>query len=441
MALTETRNNSAHFEPKNFLFITLDALITDIAWQIIKEGHNVKFYTESKEEHSVGEGFVPRVDAWEPEVDWADVIIFDDVLGQGEIAQKLRQKGKYVVGGTPYTDMLEDDRKFGQEELKKAGVVVAPFWDFTSFEDAIDFVEKNPGRYVIKPSGEAQNMKGLLFIGEEEDGKDVIQVLGDYRKAWADKIPNFQLQKRLTGVEVAVGAFFNGKEFIYPININFEHKKLFPKNLGPSTGEMGTTMFWSGPNRLFNQTLKKFEAKFAEEGFVGYMDINCIVNNYGIYPLEWTSRFGYPTISIQQDSFLTPIGEFFYDLARGVKPKWRVKSGFHIGVRIVVPPFPFDDPETFNVKSKDSVIYFDKPTEGIHIEDVKLVNGEWLVTGTTGVVLIVCASGQTMRQAQNLVYSRIKNILIPHMYYRTDIGDRWYEDSDKLHTWGYLREM
>jgi phosphoribosylamine--glycine ligase len=25
------------------------------------------------------------------------------------------------------------------------------------------------------------------------------------------------------------------------------------------------------------------------------------------------------------------------------------------------------------------------------------------------------------------------------MYYRTDIGDRWAEDSDKLHNWGYLR--
>jgi phosphoribosylamine---glycine ligase len=25
------------------------------------------------------------------------------------------------------------------------------------------------------------------------------------------------------------------------------------------------------------------------------------------------------------------------------------------------------------------------------------------------------------------------------MYYRTDIGDRWVEDSDRLHTWGYLR--
>jgi phosphoribosylamine-glycine ligase len=145
-------------------------------------------------------------------------------------------------------------------------------------------------------------------------------------------------------VEVAVGAFFNGKQFIYPVNINFEHKKLFPGNLGPPTGEMGTSMFWSPPNQLFNQTLLKMESKLAEEGYVGYIDVNCIVNGNGIYPLEFTARF-----------------------------------------------------------------------------------------------LIVVGLGQTMKQAQSQVYSRIKNVMIPNMYYRTDIGDRWDEDSDRLHNWGILR--
>jgi phosphoribosylamine--glycine ligase len=45
-----------------------------------------------------------------------------------------------------------------------------------------------------------------------------------------------------------------------------------------------------------------------------------------------------------------------------------------------------------------------------------------------------------MRQAQQQAYNRIKNILIPDMYYRMDVGDRWYEDHDKLLSWGYLRE-
>ena len=428
-------------EPKKFLFVSIDGLIGDIAWQLIKEGHEARYFIESEEEREVADGFVPKVSGWEEHVAWADVIIFDDVLGQGTKAKKLREQGKAVIGGTPYTDMLEDDRAFGQEELKKAGVPIIPYRDFTSFDDAIAFIQQNPGRYVLKPSGKAQNIKGLLFVGEEEDGKDVLQVLGDYKQALADKIPVFQLQKRISGVEVAVGAFFNGKEFIYPINVNFEHKKLFPGELGPSTGEMGTTMFWSGPNKLFNQTLKRMEARLAEEGYIGYIDINCIVNSNGIYPLEWTARFGYPTISIQQESMLAPIGEFLCELAHGGSPKLKVRSGFHMGVRIVVPPFPFKDKETFEVKSKDSIIYFKKPTEGVHIEDVKLVKGEWLVTGTAGVVLIVCGNGGTMRQAQGQAYGRIRNIMIPHMYYRTDIGDRWYEDSDRLHSWGYLREI
>jgi phosphoribosylamine--glycine ligase len=248
------------------------------------------------------------------------------------------------------------------------------------------------------------------------------------------------LQRRINGVEVAVGAFFNGKKFVTPVNINFEHKKLFPGEVGPPTGEMGTAMFWSEPNLLFNRTLLKMESKLAEEGYVGYIDLNCIVNNNGIYPLEFTSRFGYPTISIQQEGMLTPISDFFWELATGVEPKWRTRSGFQIGIRIVVPPFPFDDDATFESFSKNNAIVFKKPaTEGIHIEDVKIVNGQWLIAGTSGVVLVVVGLGQTMKQAQAQVYSRTKNVLIPNMYYRTDIGDRWAEDSDKLHNWGYLR--
>jgi len=44
-----------------------------------------------------------------------------------------------------------------------------------------------------------------------------------------------------------------------------------------------------------------------------------------------------------------------------------------------------------------------------------------------------------MKAAQKQAYNRIDNIMIPNMYYRKDIGDRWFEDFDRLHTWGYLR--
>jgi phosphoribosylamine--glycine ligase len=425
---------------RKFLFVSLTGLIGDIAWQVLKEGHEVRYFIGDPEERDIADGFVPKTDDWEKDVDWADVIVFDDTLGQGEKAVALRNRGKAVVGGTPYTDRLEDDRSFGQEELKKAGVTIIPYRDFDNFDDAIAYVQENPSRYVIKPSGAAGNVKRRLFVGDEEDGHDVVRMLEAYKKAFSDEIKVFQLQKRVVGVEVAVGGFFNGKGFVYPINTNFEHKKLFPGNSGPPTGEMGTTMFWSEPNKIFEQTLLKMEPRLSEEGYVGYIDVNCIVNNNGIYPLEFTSRFGYPTIFIQQEGMITPIGLFLDDLAHGRDPKLKVKSGFQVGVRIVMPPFPFDDDATFESFSKNAVIVFKKGTpEEVHIEDTKIVEGQWLVAGTSGVVLTVVGLGQTMKQAREQAYSRVRNILIPNMYYRDDIGERWAEDSDRLHNWGYLR--
>ncbi len=429
-------------EKYNFLFVSWSGLIGDIAWQIQKEGHNVRYSIDSETEKEISDGFVDKVSHWRDHVDWADVIVFDDVLGHGELAADLRKKGKKVIGGTPYTDKLEDDRSYGQEELKKYDIQIIPYQDFTSFDDAIEYVQNNPAPYVIKPSGEAQNTKRLLFVGEEDDGSDVVRMLEAYKKAFSDKIKQFQLQKRVTGVEVAVGAFFNGEEFILPINVNFEHKKLFPGNYGPPTGEMGTAMFWSGPNKLFNLTLSRMAPKLKEEGFVGYIDLNCIVNHKGVYPLEFTSRFGYPTISIQQESMLTPIGQFFHELANGKKTKLRTRQGFHIGVRLCMPPFPFEDKKTFDSYSKNAAVVFKKPNrEGVHIEDVKQIGDQWFVTGSVGVILVVCGSGPTMKQAQAQAYNRVKNILIPNVYFRKDIGDRWAEDSDRLHSWGYLREL
>ncbi|MFH1721863.1 MAG: phosphoribosylglycinamide synthetase C domain-containing protein [Candidatus Altiarchaeota archaeon] len=427
-------------EPKNFLFISLDALNIDTAWQVLKEGHRARYFIETETDRDIGNGFVPKTNDWQKDVSWADVIVFDDVLGQGEKAQKLREEGKVVVGGTPYTDRLEDDRSFGQEELKKVGVPIIAQQCFTSFDEAITFIQENPNRYVIKPCGEAANRKQLLFVGEDETGRDVVKVLEHYKQVWTGKIKEFQLQKRIAGVEVAVGAFFNGEEFIYPINVNFEHKKLFPGELGPSTGEMGTSMYWSPPNIIFEKTLRKMEPKLKEEGYIGYIDINCIVNNNGVYPLEFTSRFGFPTIFIQNEAMITPIGDFLYQIALEEKPVLKVKSGFQVGVRIIVPPYPFTDQEAFDTHSKEAVIIFKKPDqEGIHIEDVKKIDGEWVVAGTSGVVLTVVGCGYTMQQARNKVYNRVNNILLPNKYYRTDIGQRWFDDSDKLHTWGYLR--
>ncbi|MFH1846870.1 MAG: hypothetical protein ABH869_04865 [Candidatus Omnitrophota bacterium] len=120
--------------------MSLDGLIGDIAWQVIKEGHDAKYYIKDEDNQDIADGFVPKTEDWQKETDWADVIIFDDVLGHGKSAQELRKQSKAVIGGMEYTDQLEDDRAFGQEELKKAGINILKYGEFTFFNDAIEYV-------------------------------------------------------------------------------------------------------------------------------------------------------------------------------------------------------------------------------------------------------------------------------------------------------------
>ncbi len=768
-----------------FLFVSPEALTLDLAYTILQEGNEVKFCVQSMTEKDVGDGFVDKVDEWESHVDWADVIVFDDI-GFGRTADKLRSEGKKVVGGSSYTDRLENEREFGQQELEKVGVSVLPSWNFSDFEEAVKFVQVNPGRYVIKPSGKAQNEKELLFVGQEADGNDVINVLARYKKRWSNKIRIFQLQKFSSGVEVAVGAFFNGREFVHPINTNFEHKRLFPDNIGPSTGEMGcyddktevltdkgwkffkdvsyddeictldpsthvieyhkpiaivvfdhhdklvtlqnsaldiavtldhnmyvcsqqsgkhgankfdfvrarnlggqsvikrtgmwigtdqeyftlpsvsvrhqegnqatlhcvsemripmddwlafmgvwswagsafgnkisvthrtteksaiiekmlsklpfsftkdesgfycydkqlysylknlgpdwykhvpdfvkdlsprqitlfldwyaldsrvairngsrvfctpskrladdiqelllkigrlgivdvkqrdnlpwtihslenpsrteyeiieqtvqldsyierkdariisysgrvycasvknhimyvrrngkpcwcgnTLMWWSERNKIFEHTLEKIKPRLAESGYVGYIDINCIANGTGIYPLEFTSRFGYPTISIQMEGVTNKWGQFLYSLASGQNVQLETKRGFQIGVVVAVPPFPFNDEKTFRKFSEEATILFNKPDlAGVHLGEVKREGNDWHIAGKSGYSLVVTGSGDTTEEARALAYKRVANIMIPNMFYRTDIGSRWVRDSDLLLSFGYMK--
>lgn len=425
-------------QSRKFLFVSKWGDVLDVANAVHSEGNKVKLFIEYKPANEIGYGFVPKIKDWKKHIDWADVIVFD-YTSYGKIATELRNAGKLVIGSTEYADNLELYRSFGQNELKKHKIKTLPFKEFTTFHEAIAYVEANPNSYVIKPSGETQDYKQLLFVGKEDDGADIIRILKAYKKSWGDEMGSFQLQRKVTGVEISVAAFFNGKEFLKPINITFEHKKLFPKELGVSTGEMGTSMFWTNDSPIFDATLKKFETTLAKDNFVGHIDINCIVNANGIYPLEFTSRVGYPQFQIQRAGINEPFGNFLYKVAKGEKFKIKTRMGFQVGAYIVVPPFPYEDKKTFNLFSKDAVVVLKKEMkEGLHPMHLKMINKEWLITGDSGIALLVTGTGLTMKDAQKTMFNRINNVIINNAYYRTDIGDRWFEDSDKLWAWGLL---
>lgn len=429
-------------QTKNFLFVSIDGLIGDIAWRVSNEGHNVRYSIETDYAKDIVDGLVPKTNNWRKETDWADLIVFDDTWGGGEFAENLRKRGKTVIGGSVWSDRLEEDRSFAKQTMKDLGMQVIEGKTFTSFEKGIQYIENHPNSYVFKPCGEVQNYKDLLYVGRDPEGRDVINLLHRHREQEQSNLNQYQLQKRVDGIEISLCGFFNGQQFLEPVNYTFEHKPLFPGGIGPMTGEMGTSMFWTEKTTLFQSVVEPFSDCLRAEGYAGPFDVNCIVTRDEIYPLEVTPRFGYPQIAIQEEGLNTPISELLLALGNGNDPDLDVHSGYQVGARVVVPPFPYDDLDVFENQSRDAPIWFegDGIPKGVHPEDLKYTDGKYRVAGETGEILVVTGKGDSMRAAQEEMYDRIDRITLPNMYYRNDIGDHWYEneEGEKLRSWGYL---
>jgi phosphoribosylamine--glycine ligase len=110
-----------------------------------------------------------------------------------------------------------------------------------------------------------------------------------------------------------------------------------------------------------------------------------------------------------------------------------------VGVVVAVPPWPFEDEKAFRRFSEDAIVLWrrDMP-EGIHPCEVKIVDGDWRLTGVSGYSLVVTGGGSTMLDARREAYNRVRNLMIPNMFYRSDIGERWTRDGDLLQSWGLL---
>ena len=65
---------------------------------------------------------------------------------------------------------------------------ILPFYDFHDFDAGIDHIRGRPDRYVLKPCGEAANTKRWLFVGDEEDGSDVVRMLEAHKRASGPRI-------------------------------------------------------------------------------------------------------------------------------------------------------------------------------------------------------------------------------------------------------------
>lgn len=432
----------------NILFISNDLIGGNLALLLKKEGHNVKLFIEDSGRHENFNNLVTKTYNWKKELSWVGtdgLIVFDDV-GYGEIQDDLRKQGYTVFGGSRGGDRLEQDRVFGQKTFRQFGIKTFPLKDFNSIKSAIAFVKKNKKAWVIKQNNHHYS-KVLNYVGEFDDGRDVLGMLYNYYHNKRTNSEKISLHERIKGVEIGCGRYFNGKDWVGPIEINIEYPKFFPGDIGPMTSEMGTLAWYTDDekNKLFQETIAKMKPYLQKVNFKGDFEINCIVNETGAYALEATTRMGSPIIHLHSELNKSPWGEFLYAIAKGEQYDLKWKKGYGIVVLVAVPPFPYTEKAQKNLLY-GSYIYFDnlKPSDykHVHFEEVSYNTGKkrYYISDTRGYILYVTDVTSSVKKTQDSVYKKIKNIYIPKMFYRDDIGTSFLKGNKaKLKKWGYIK--
>lgn len=418
----------------------------DMYMRLAAKDHEVKVFIGEPEGRDVLGGMVQCVYDWKAELKWVksagkDGIILFESASQGHLQDSLRLEGYQVIGGSGYGDRLENDRIFGQETLRQIGLRTAATHAFRNFAVAAEFVRSKPRRYVYKNNG-SLSPSTENYVGEAEDGSDIVSLLDFYQARWStSEQPDFVLMEYLTGIEVGVGAYFDGENFLKPALLDWEHKRFFPGDMGELTGEMGTVVTYRGAEKIFDLTLAKMTKSLREARHCGYINLNTIINAEGIWPLEFTSRFGYPGFAICDALHTEGWDEVLRRLTQRIDGDLPTREGFAVGVVVTVPPFPYAD--GYARLSKGLPIFFHpsltvEDRDNLHYGEVALCNGRLVTSGSVGYILVATGIGSSIQLAQVQAYGRAGKVFVPNKRYRNDIGNRLAaSDLDQLRKWGY----
>jgi phosphoribosylamine--glycine ligase len=265
------------------------------------------------------------------------------------------------------------------------------------------------------------------YVGQLSDGRDVRAVLAR-RLAEPDTAgARFVLMQHVDGVEMGAGAYFDGENFLTPACLDWEHKRFFGGDMGELTGEMGTVATFDRTRRFFDMTLARIAPLLRGHGHTGYVNLNTIVNEEGIWPLEFTCRFGYPGYAILSPLQETGWADLFRMMLGDIASDFRTRPGFCTGVVLTTPPFPYTRKEVAAPVGLPVIIdgaLDNNDRRNLHFGEIGMEDGQLVTSGLYGWTMVVTGGGADIAMSQRAAYARARRVFTPNMRYRLDIGDR-----------------
>ena len=343
----------------------------------------------------------------------------------GGIVDFFLARGLQIFGPTQAAALIEGSKSYAKEIMKKYSIPTAAYETFTDASEAIAYVKQQGAPIVVKADGLAAG-KGVIVAMTEQEAIDAIDdMIGNQR--FGESSSRVVIEEFLDGEEFSFMSFVH-KGQIYPMVIAQDHKRAYDGDKGPNTGGMGA--YSPVPHipqeyisRAYIEIVEPTVKAMEEEGvsFTGILYAGLILTKQGPKVIEFNARFGDPETQVVLPRMASDFGLFmkaimdekYFDL------QWSDEA--MLGVVIAAEGYPGD------VEKGNALPDLNTLTENyvVYHAGTKLVNGEFV--GNGGRVLLVAAKAETLKEAQEKVYTGIEKQQWNKFFYRKDIGWRTFQ--------------
>ncbi len=358
--------------------------------------------------------------AAENKIDYA-VVAPDDPLVLGCV-DELNKIGVPCFGPNKAAAIIEGSKVFSKNLMKKYGIPTANYEVFTDAAEALKYAQSCEIPIVIKADGLALG-KGVIIATTRDEAVDAVKsIMQD--KVFGESGSNIVIEEFLTGPEVSVLAFTDGKT-LKPMVSSMDHKRAGDNDTGLNTGGMGTV----APNPYYTDSVAKecmekifiptMNAMNAEgRTFKGCLYFGLMLTPKGPKVIEYNCRFGDPETQVVLPLLESDLLTVMMATTNGTLDKTEVKFADKHACCVVMASkgYPQKYESGFEIKIADEV------ADSVFVAGAKL-DGEALKTAG-GRVLGVTATADTLKDAIDGAYGKVKMISFDNAYYRSDIGKR-----------------
>jgi phosphoribosylamine---glycine ligase len=336
------------------------------------------------------------------------------------IVDRFTEAGLVIFGPREAAAQIEGSKSFAKNLMKKYGIPTASSQNFTSYDDALQYIREKGAPIVIKADGLAAGKGVIVATTLQEAEEGLYELMVDKRFGAASE--KVVIEDFLEGEEFSLMSFVHD-ETVLPMEIAQDHKRAFDGDKGPNTGGMGAyspvpQIPDAAVQKAIDEIVQPTVSAMKQEGtpFTGILYAGLILTKEGPKVIEFNARFGDPETQVILPRLQNDLADLIISLLDGKKPELQWSHESVLGVVLASEGYPVSTSVPQAIMGLENI---QNETNVFHAGTKNTEEGLYTDGGR---VLLVASKGSSLVDAQQNVYEEMKKITCQGSFYRKDIG-------------------